>query len=181
VKKHILVPIALFALSIVFVTVCLLVWLSRGRSNRLIAIKLKIGAILLTLTTTFTTMGCIGPVMCYVSTGLSIAIDQDDLSSDGTIYMDLTSDNILNGTVSNYFSSMPSYAIMERNSDSSDDVLQSGNISAIDGSSDTDEKAFEITVNDLTPDSYDFRIFYSKIEDVNNFSWYCCKWTLIIQ
>ncbi|MCK4665224.1 hypothetical protein KAU33_00645, partial [Candidatus Dependentiae bacterium] len=50
-NKEIYIPIYLFILSIVFITVSFFLYLTGGKNSKLLAKKLKIGALIITMTT----------------------------------------------------------------------------------------------------------------------------------
>ncbi len=164
-KKYIIIPIVLFFLSIIFFVISFLVWLTKGKNSKLIEKKLKIGAIILTLTATISSISisCIPQtITCYVDTGSPppTLIVFDDLSSDGIqdrkIYMDLTTDNILEGKI-NYAGT---YDYSYRFEDKNKKVLQFDDLSL------DDNKKFSITIQqDLTPDSYN--LFFYKVKKEN--------------
>jgi hypothetical protein len=52
IRKEMLLPVWILILTIVFATLCMLVWLSRGRMPLAVKQKLRVGAMILSLTAT---------------------------------------------------------------------------------------------------------------------------------
>jgi|WetSurMetagenome_2_1015567.scaffolds.fasta_scaffold862398_1 hypothetical protein len=63
IRKEMLLPAWVFILMIVFAALCLLVWLSRGKNPLVLKQKMRVGAMILSLTATAS--GCIPIRTCY--------------------------------------------------------------------------------------------------------------------
>jgi len=93
-KKEIITPFLIAALSVLFATICFMLFLSGGNSKRWIGHKIKIGAILLSLSAI---SSCRGFVSCYEPVEPKLI---NINGSDGySIDLDLDSDSILKGNL----------------------------------------------------------------------------------
>ncbi|MCP4548199.1 MAG: hypothetical protein GY835_17175 [bacterium] len=138
---------ALAAIGIAFGCVSLLVYLSNGHP-RLIARKLKLGAIILSLTAMLGT-ACTTPsrVTCYMPAPPDrVAVDPDAFV-DNVIWLVLAESNEIAGTILDRDSSEFSFCLI----DAEVSVIQEGELAAQDGAMDEAEEEFTIVIDPGTP------------------------------
>jgi len=156
--KKISIPVVLLVLSGAFLLVCLMVYFYKGKSAKWVARKMKLGAVIITITTVST--GCPTPpiITCYdpmPTNWFSFdSIDQTDYS----VVADLPSDSVLTGKVYQPDFDRYTYKIMVGDSQ----LVDKGNIVAVDGSFDASEEDFKMTINSaIDTGSYQLVIFSS--------------------
>ena len=155
-RKQILVPVLVAVLSVAFVFVSFLVFVTRGNAS-LIRKKLKLGAVILSLTGVVLG-GCReGEITCYAPILPSDRIEfySPGVTEDG-IYLNLAVRYIIEGTIYERRSDAFSFDII----DESRNEVQSGDIAAIDGAYDTETELFLIAVRrDLPVGAYTLSIY----------------------
>lgn len=172
-KKNIFIPIVIIFLSIGFIIVSFLVFISKGNS-KLLRKKLKIGGLIITLTAAIssTTLSCF-EVSCYLpddepyeyNNYLSFTEDYaSDYKYDKKITVDLTSDNILDGSIKNIKSDYFSYRLCDYDFIS----YQKGDIIFSDETTDSDGKInvnFQINLNkNINIGNYNLYIFDNSVD-----------------
>ena len=169
-------PVLLFVLAVVgliFFAVSALVWLTRGRSARWIALKLRYGALLLTLSALL--QSCVDPLLpasedwnseitCYFAgpsqnTKSSIVLEN---VNNGAITLPLSRrrkiirGGLQNSTIKNF-----SYRIENQKYE----VFQKGNIFPLDGKFGEEMESFEIKVNSPIPSGdYILRFYFTDAD-----------------
>jgi len=157
--KKIIVPLILPILFIAFALVCFMVWLHRGQSAHWLARKLKIGGIILTLTTVST--GCPLVVTCYAPIEPN-RFEFDKLDDSYNVMADLPEDSVLTGQLTSRDGDKFTFKITKN--DTID--VQEGEVFAIDGVFDQDPEAFKMTINSqLDTGMYGLSFFQEVIID----------------
>ena len=159
-KKELYIPLILIGLSVAFVVVSFLLWLSRGNDS-LLKKKLRIGALIISLSGI--ALGCWSERDC--STCYLIAPQNqftvEDQHDGGKIVMDMSVSNKLAGHVSGYTSDDLWYLI----EDYDDNEIQRGTVEPLDGSYDEYSEEFEILIRiDLPTGEYKLE-FYQLEEE----------------
>jgi hypothetical protein len=157
--KKLIVPVILPVLFLAFALVCFMVWFHRGRSARWLARKLKIGGIIITLTTIST--GCPPFVTCYVPVETNIF--EFDKQQDGfNVTVDLPNDSVLTGKLHN--SEGDKFAFTIAKNDTID--IQEGNVFATDGVFDQDPEDIKMTIDSrIDTGIYNLNLFREVIMD----------------
>ena len=134
-KKDTFVPILVITLSIAFSVIALAVFLSKGKSKFWLSRKMKLGALLLTLTAV-SQQSC-APVSCYDP----IEPNQFNIDNNGSsgINIDLNVDSKIYGSINEREGTTFSYNIT--------DSLQTENIIPTDGVFDSSTESFIIDVD----------------------------------
>ena len=108
IKKEFITPIIIAALSLLFAAICLMVFISGGKSKIWIARKMKIGGILLSISAITTGTGC---TMCYDAPG------PDYVSFSGFnsywIEIELDTGNVLHGAIAKPDSDQFSFSVTD--------------------------------------------------------------------
>lgn len=155
-RKQILVPVLVAFLSAAFIVVSILVFVTRGRPS-LIRKKLKLGAVILSLTGVVLA-GCReGDITCYAPLLPSDRIEfySPEVTEDG-IYLNLAVRYILEGTIYERRADAFSFDII----DEGRNEVQSGDIAALDGAYDTETELFLIAVRrDLPTGVYTLSLY----------------------
>ncbi len=167
--------IYLAGLSIVFIIISIMVILTK-ENPYFIKKKLKIGAVIITLTGMISSFQCQwndsekkgGQPVCYAplpSNDIMITSSNDLCDSDLTgseICIDLTEHDSLSGTIQFYDGTGFSFLII----DESGNVIQQENIITQDGILDEDSEDFEIIINDsIETGTYILAFFSTDIEE----------------
>lgn len=173
-KKNIFIPIVIIFLSIGFLIVSFLVFISKS-SPKLLKKKLRIGGLIITLTAAIssTTSSCIPPVTCYeggyepyeYENYISFTEDYaSDYKYDKKITVDLTSDNILDGSIKNIKSDYFSYRLCDYDFIS----YQKGDVVFFDETTDSDGKInanFQINLSkNINIGIYNLYIFDNSVD-----------------
>lgn len=110
-KKELITPILVIALTIAFAIACLIVYLSKGRSQKWLARKMKIGGLILTLSVA----SCNGSVehTCYEVAAVN-HIWLYNMGANG-VEINLDSSTIIGGEISGVQDSVYSYRILDKN------------------------------------------------------------------
>ncbi len=161
IKKEILFPIAIIALSIIFSIIVFAVFLSNGKSKFWISKKMRIGAVILSLSSFSVQQAC---VTCYEP-----AMDdmyEFERDSTGTLSINLSDSSRVVGTIYSRMSSVYSFSITSSELDN--DTLDLGEILPADGSYDepTEDVYFDIDTS-LNEGVYKLNIFKVK-SDIQN-------------
>jgi hypothetical protein len=158
--KKISAPVILLILAGAFIFVSILVYLHQGKSAKWVARKMKLGAAIIAITSIST--GCPSPpvIMCYDPAPTNWfnfdSIDQNDYS----VVADLPNNSVLTGKV--YQPDFDRYTFKILANDSQ--LIDQGNIVAVDGSFDATEENFKMTLNSaIDTGSYHLVIFTSDI------------------
>jgi len=172
-KENIITPIIVIGLSLAFITVSLLVSVLNGNS-KLVKAKLKIGALIITLTA-FVNTNSFSQKTCYKTTAISAETISFDTQSENLTIKIHEGDKVLSGKIENFESNQYFFTI----SDSADKVIHKGEAKAIDGKFDSDKENFEIHLGKLTTGNYALKIFSSKEKYDSNY--YTYKASLIVE
>lgn len=158
-KKEALIPISFILLSSLFIFISVMVFLTKGKSSKWIARKMKIGGILLTITAASCNGGNEEPT-CYVQVAPN-SINLDIYAGD-TIAIDLDTNNILKGTIYEVNIEEFSFALINQNQEK----VQTGMLNAEDGQFNSGNEDFSIELDkELAKDDYDLQFFETNIEN----------------
>lgn len=180
--KKIIMAIGYGFVFIAFLLVSTLVVIS-GRKSFLIRRKLQLGALMIFLSSAGTNCGG-GVVTCYALPPDNISIseniflvDQFDTAA-GEIRISRSVSNTLTGSISKRTLSTFSYAIV----DSTNTVILSGDIFALDGVYDQSTEQFNIIIaaNSLVTGEYSIRFFSEKAGSVTNIDAWLVNYFLIV-
>lgn len=161
-KKEAIIPISFLLLSVLFAFICTMVFLTKGKSAKWLARKMKIGGLLLTLTAASCNGGNEEP-NCYVQVAPN-SINLNAYAGD-TIALDLDTNNILYGTIYEVTRKEFSFAIIDR----THKKIQKGNLIPQDGKFNSGNEDFSIEIDkDLAKDKYELRFYESNIETQDN-------------
>jgi hypothetical protein len=159
-KKEIYIPLILIGLSVAFVVVSFLLWLSRG-NDTLLKKKLRIGALIISLSGI--ALGCWSERDC-VSCYLVIPDNQfivEDQNIGGGIVLDMSVTNKLTGKITHRADEDFWYLIRGQNGDE----VQRGMVDPLDGAYDEPEEEFEILVRiDLATGEYQLEFYLLEEE-----------------
>jgi hypothetical protein len=159
-KKEIYIPLILIGLSVAFVVVSFLLWLSRGNDS-LLKKKLRIGALIISLSGV--ALGCWSErdcSTCYLVAKENLFVVEDQHMG-GRIVLDMSVTNKLTGLVSNYTSKNLWYLIEDHN----DNEIQRGAVEPLDGAYDQHSEEFEIPVRiDLATGEYELEFYLLEEE-----------------
>ena len=154
-KKEIYIPLILIGLSVAFVVVSFLLWLSRG-NDALLKKKLRIGALIISLSGI--ALGCWSErdcSTCYLVAQENVFTVEEQYMG-GRIVLDMSETYKLTGLVSNYTSEDFWYLI----EDYSDNEIQRGMVEPLDGAYDEHSEEFEILVRvDLATGEYKLEFY----------------------
>ncbi|MDD3626455.1 MAG: hypothetical protein PHV06_03980 [bacterium] len=171
-KKEIIIPIYLIGLSLVFVIVSLLLFLTGGKNTKLLSRKLKIGALIITMTAI---LGCGGSnsqqamVTCYKPAPPDFFSITDENRKDGVIVVDEETNYILNCILDRRTSEEYSFKLV----DSEDKTITKGDLEAEDGAFDEDSEDVKVKFDkDIEKGDFQIKFFTcskDKIEDQEPF------------
>lgn len=159
-KRELILPILVIGLAILFATTCVAVVLSNGKSKKWLARKMKLGALLLTLTAA----SCNGGndddmVTCYVEP-MANDFEIENVTND-TVNVKLYSKNVLEGTIYNIQGENFSYALF----DSENKNASTGRIMISDGKIDKNRESFNLPLDKtLRPGYYTLKLYSSGID-----------------
>jgi|WetSurMetagenome_2_1015567.scaffolds.fasta_scaffold377865_2 hypothetical protein len=140
-QKRIISPLLLAGLFTAFAFVCLIVYFRKGKTEKWVARKMKLGATILAVAGI--TTGCPPVITCYVPVAENIFnFDKID-SSDYSVLADLPVDSIVTGKVYGRTYNQFSFEIVSADSTS----VQEGNLLPTDGIFDQAEEGFSIILN----------------------------------
>ena len=160
-KKETLIPFAFVALSLIFVAVSAMVYLSGGKSKKWVARKMRIGGLLLTLSV----FSCNNTgsqnieVKCYKAT----EINSIQLKNNQSMVLNLNRDssNILEGSITSIQGNEFSFAV----SDSLGTTFQKGNLK-FDDKIDSNVENFKIEIDEkLKSGKYLLKIYVTNPEN----------------
>lgn len=158
-KKEFIIPITFIALSLLFAIVSAAVYFSKGKSKKWVARKMKIGAILLTLSASSCEKGGNGPLVTCYDPVIPNTINLDAYTSE-KLEIKLDTNNVLSGTIYEVTKSEFSFAVV----DGSSTNVQQGALTPADGSFDSNTEVFSLALDtELTPGLYDLKLFDSNI------------------
>lgn len=157
-KKEIFIPIAVAGLTVAFLTVSFFVFASKG-NHRLVAIKIKIGALLLSL-------GAVS-AGCYESTTCYVPIMPNQFRIEGqryydTIMVESGQKYIVKGLIDFRKGDEFSYLL----EDTEENEIEKGAIPPLDGKYNDSREEFEINLNSgLEAGVYYLFLFQGKIDE----------------
>jgi hypothetical protein len=169
-KKEIIIPLVVILAGIAFTALAFLVWFSRGRIPVWVKYKLRIGALILTLTATVSG-GCHRVINCYVPEYSETASVRDLNSRSGKIEVEsierknkpavitMNNKDSLDGRMMNYFGADFSYRIVNK-----DGIEVIKNNLAFIKTKQGNDKKFKIGLNGLANGNYDL-FFYNTPKD----------------
>jgi len=159
-KKEALIPFAFLALSILFIAVCVMVYLSKGKSKKWVARKMWIGGLLLNLSCNpGTNYHTIEMTTCYI-----VVSDEDNRIETNMekIETNMDSNHIIYGYISGYWGKDFSYTIIDKKGM----VIQEENVYPKAWSPDNERKEF---VLDLVPNvgtgKYLFKLYDCPLKE----------------
>jgi len=151
-KKEILFPFLFVILSITFVLVCVMHYFSHGKSKKWVARKMRIGGLLLSLTTAGAALGQNQHPTCY-----DMAVVESNIITIEPENNNFTYQKEIKGNIQYRQGSKFSYCIMDPQSK----MVYQANLDAVDGQFDTNNENFVIKLPEkLAPGIYDL-IFYN--------------------
>lgn len=165
IKKELLIPISVIIFSIIFAIISMFVFFSKGKSKYWLTKKMKIGAVLLSLSAMTIQNSCRPPfVTCYEQVMPNqIYVETDSL---GNVNLNITESNKLNGKIFVRESDEFSYNITDTALNAS--VLFKGNISPSDGIYDSTEENFFIEIDTSISEGKYVISFYPLSIDLQN-------------
>lgn len=165
------IPVAILLISVVFSAVCLMVFMSKGKSEYWISRKMKVGVLLLTLTA----------ILHQSCKKESVNINDEDNKNDSlpevTCYMPyfidtikidtnsivLNQANMLTGTVNGFENTILTYSITDS---ASIEIFQKGLLIASDGEFGQRTERFEIYIDEsMKTGWYEIHIFTDSLEN----------------
>ena len=162
-KKEIWIPLYLVGLSIAFITVSFLLFLTRGKHQGLLAKKLRLGALIISLTAAVSCSPFKPPPTCYVPPSPYVTIENEviDRSTpdwEYSIEVDISETNILKAKSMHSFGGKISFRITDKNGK----VIQFSDAKPVDGEFNDHTEELELHLNkDLKPGEYDL-VFYTR-------------------
>jgi hypothetical protein len=158
-KKEILVPFIVIGLSALFAGICIGVFLTKGKSKKWIARKMKIGGLLLTLTAASCNGGGGGVETCYTEPEPNYFRMRVD--SNNTIEINPDTSNVLSGQISQIEGTEFSFALLNEEQKR----VQTGMILPKDGKFDAGEEDFKLELDAaLTPGKYFLDLYDDALE-----------------
>lgn len=157
--KENLTPIAIIILTCLFVIISAAVYLTKGKSKFWIAKKIKIGAMLLTVSSIVPSCSCYDDSYEYPMIP-SFSITTSDFNDVPSVNLNV--DNTIKGTINDrtgtefYFSLTDTLYT---------DTLQYEKILPLDGAFDSDKENFMIEIDENTNSGLYSLNFYTKLED----------------
>ena len=149
IKNNILIPLVLLVLGIVFAFISFLVFITKGNPF-FVKKKLRVGAIILTLTALIST----GFSSCAKRTCYSIVIQENGITlnavmdtQNGIYNIDLTESNIITGDMMNISGKDFFFKIHDNNGT----IMQEGKVVPKDGELNNTEEEIEITIDYYIP------------------------------
>jgi hypothetical protein len=163
VKKELYLPLVLIGLSAAFIVVSFLIWITRG-NNSLLKKKLRIGAIILSLTGT--AIGCESRT-CYVplnDAGQNLIVLNGETYPDGTFILNLALGNWIQGNIHYPTANEYSFQILDGDGNRAD----RGGMNALDGEYDEHLEAFDMSVRtDIPTGIYDLNFYMASEADLD--------------
>lgn len=156
-KKEFIAPILVIGLSITFAVICLFVYLSKGKSEKWLARKMKIGGLILTLS--FASCNGSTENTCYETVAIN-HIWFHSMGADG-MEIKLDSSYVLNGEISGVQDSIYSFQILNNKGD----IVQQELLKADSGTFDMFNESFKIHLNKkLTNGEYTINFYNNSVE-----------------
>ena len=158
IKKAVYIPVVFIVLGLLFLGVSFLVYLTKGKDS-LIKRKLRIGALLLTITG-FSITGCSGGggvVSCYIGPAPNNFILETQYPS-SAINVNLAHTNILHGEIRYRINTNYSFRLM----DTGNTVIQTNELFADDGVYDTATEQFSLSLTNAVQTGEYKLYFYNK-------------------
>ncbi|MDD3626457.1 MAG: hypothetical protein PHV06_03990 [bacterium] len=163
-KKEIIIPIYLFGISILFIIVSFLLFLSGGKNAKLLSKKLKLGALIISLTAALGctpinphVTSCYVPPMPYVEVENEV-VDRSDTEWKYSIEIDLSKTNVITGKSMHSFGASISFRITDKNGN----VIQFDDAVPVDGKFNDHSEKLECRLNkDIRPGEYTI-VFYTR-------------------
>ncbi len=168
-KKNILTYITIAGLSVAFILISALVFITRGKNPNFLKKKLRLGGMILALTSIMVTNSCI--IGCYVPPTNELILDNENFVL-GTFYVNFNSTKKIMG---NLYSSFYDEKIPYNIEDDENNVIQSGYIKAVDRIIDTSPELVYIQLDENLPyDNYHLNLntdssiyVYTTVEEVD--------------
>jgi len=159
-KKEIIAPFIVIGLAVLFAAICIIVFLTKGKSKKWIARKMKIGGLLLSLTAISSGTGCI---TCYDPPSVDIVRLNDMI--DYEIKLNLDTGNVLTGTIYDITASSYSFTV----EDELNETRQSDQIIPADGAIDSPEEEIKLEIDNTLPTGdYLLKVFAGDISEQEN-------------
>ncbi|HNW50879.1 MAG TPA: hypothetical protein PKH79_07350 [Prolixibacteraceae bacterium] len=155
--KKWIAPFALAGLFAAFAVVCLLLAFKKGKREKWVALKMKLGAMIIAISGIAT--GCTPEtvITCYdpVPENL-ISFDKTDSADYRTIIADLPADTVVTGKIYSRTYNEYTFEILKADSQS----VQKGNLLPTDGAFNDSDESFRINLNtQIDTGKYHFNIF----------------------
>ncbi len=168
-KNEYLVPVIVIVLTVVFAFVSFAVFLSHGKSSFWLSKKMKIGALLISLTV-ITQQSCI-VATCYDPVPPNY-LEVDGINYNDTLNIDLQINNSIPGTIFlNEGGKDFSFNITDS---TKTDTIQRGNILPLDGIFNSSNEDFEIKVDtNLQSGIYCLNLFTADVLEQNQSNYKC--------
>jgi hypothetical protein len=167
IRKEILIPVAIISLTVVFASVSVFVFFSKGKSKFWISKKIKIGAVLLTLSAISVQPSCRPFVTCYDPVMPNqFVLDNDSLNN---INLDISETNKLTGIIYSREGTEFSYNISDTSSTAN--VLFKGEVFPTDGVFDSSQENFFVEIDtSINPGQYRISFFNKSVELQDEYS-----------
>jgi hypothetical protein len=153
-RKHIVMPIVLFGLSIAFIILCLILFVHKGNAA-VLRKKLRIGGLLLALQAV-AVQGAWPGARCYEGPAPRCALSESAPES-GELVLNIKETNEIEAMVLDGLGIDFSFAVVGE-----DSVIQSGAVKPFDGRMDSREEKVTISLDPekVLPGTYELRIFH---------------------
>lgn len=159
-KKETLIPIVFVALSLLFIAICTMHYLSKGKSAYWLKRKMKIGALLLTLSY-FQVNSYSQDQLCYKPIENKFRLDPK-ISKTGTF--NLQKDNIVIGTIYRCTLNQFSFALFNEKKE----MVQKGNLIPVDGVFNAYHEDFKFEIDKTLKSGRYTLLFFNKSEENQN-------------
>lgn len=161
-KKETFVPIISFTLGFLFIIISLLVFFTRGKSKSLIAKKIKIGALILTLSSAASCYRT--QTTCYAQAAINQLRFKTD-NKNGSIIFDLNKSNKYSAYIDGREHDNYSFQITDDNGS----ILYKNDIVPVDSVWDDSSEEILITINKIIPEgTYYFVLYKAKTSEQND-------------
>jgi hypothetical protein len=155
-REDFYIPLFVILLSLLFAGISFAVYLTNGKSKKWVALKMKIGGLLLTLSAVSCNGG--GEVSCYDTVATNSM--WFDAQGEKGIKLNLDSNNLIFGRISAAQGSNFSFSL----SDDQGKKVQSGLLLPVDGKFDAFDEAFKIEMDkNTTPGTYQLKLYAAAI------------------
>lgn len=162
-KKEILIPLLIFVLSVAFIIISFMVFVTKGKRYYFIKQKLKLGGLILTLSAIFNTNTISAKsdmVKCYkkvASNYMTLSYDYNK----GYIEYSISKAIPLKGSIQDVTIDEFSFRIVKKDTN---EVILFDNIVSSDGKMDKYTEQFEIVLKDIKEGEYTIQLFRFKKE-----------------